>query len=268
MDAHFVKRTIKKIIPPGAATSGFVYTNLDLGAKEVVVTLLGRGTFKDFFFFLSSGNLHTHYAEVDFASLHRPDDLVVCASEPELRAALEQLPCCTTNEDESALGDPLNLVLIGEAEELLAAFVDRHWDMTEKLHAGSVWREVTAFLTGARYRYAPFSPLYFSGRRQDLALQKARETIRARNHLRLWRTPIRFTGKPVWVGQVSRDIGVRVTTKTWNLLTHRIDPNVDDTRDYVVQSLILSQRVATVGYIRGGEATQEDAPRRNLTGDP
>jgi hypothetical protein len=28
---------------------------------------------------------------------------------------------------------------------------------------------------------------------------------------------------------------VRLTTKSWNLLTHRIDPDVDDTRDYLVQ---------------------------------
>jgi LssY C-terminus len=34
---------------------------------------------------------------------------------------------------------------------------------------------------------------------------------------------MRFEGKPVWVGQVSRDIGVRFTLATWNLVTHRID---------------------------------------------
>jgi hypothetical protein len=72
----------------------------------------------------------------------------------------------------------------------------------------------------------------------------------------------------VWVGQVSRDIEVRLTTKTWNLLTHRIDPDVDDTRDYLVQSLLLSQRVAKLGYGRGRESTLRDAPQRNLTGDP
>jgi hypothetical protein len=72
----------------------------------------------------------------------------------------------------------------------------------------------------------------------------------------------------VWVGQVSRDVGVHLTTKTWNPLTHRIDPDVDDTQDYLVQSLLLSHRVTKLGYVRGRETTQRDAPRRNLTGDP
>jgi LssY-like putative type I secretion system component LssY len=268
MDAYFVKRSIGKIVPPGATITGVIYTNLDLGIKEVVVTLVGPQRIKNVTFFLAPSGLHTHYAEVDFATLYRPDAMIAYADEQALRTALEQLPCCTTNKEGSAPGDPLNLVLIGEADEFVPAFIDRHWDMTEKIYTGSIWREIIAFVRGARYRYAPFSPLYFAGRQQDLALQKARETIHARNHLRLWLSPLRWADKPVWVGQVSRDIGVHWTTKTWNFLTHRIDPDVDDTRDFLVQSLLLSRRVTKLGYVRGHDATQRDTPRRNLTGDP
>jgi len=67
---------------------------------------------------------------------------------------------------------------------------------------------------------------------------------------------------------VSRDIGVRFTLKTWNLTTHRIDPNVDESRDYVLEDLIEAERVGKIGYVGGvGECTRA-APRRNLTGDP
>jgi hypothetical protein len=79
---------------------------------------------------------------------------------------------------------------------------------------------------------------------------------------------MRFEGKPVWVGQVSRDIGVRFTLATWNLATHRIDPHVDHTREYVVQDLFRSHMVTKVGYVRGGEAATLASPRKNLTGDP
>ena len=48
----------------------------------------------------------------------------------------------------------------------------------------------------------------------------------------------------MWVGQVSRDIGVRFTWRTWNLTTHKIDPDVDDARDYVLDYLMESGRVA------------------------
>ena len=63
-----------------------------------------------------------------------------------------------------------------------------------------------------------------------MALQRARTSIHERNHLRLWLAPMRFDGKLVWIGQISRDIGVRFTSKT--ITTHKIDPDVDETRSF------------------------------------
>ena len=77
-----------------------------------------------------------------------------------------------------------------------------------------------------------------------------------------------FDSLPVWVGQVSRDIGVRFTTRAWNLTTHRIDPDVDEARDYVIEDLVLAGRVAAAGYVGGVGERPRDAPARNLTGDP
>ena len=103
---------------------------------------------------------------------------------------------------------------------------------------------------------------------QELALQKARASINERIHLRLWPTDISFRQHPVWIGQVSRDIGVRLTSKTWNLTTHRIDPDVDEARDYVLDYLVSSLRVSAFGYVSGVEPASRANPRRNLTGDP
>jgi hypothetical protein len=104
------------------------------------------------------------------------------------------------------------------------------------------------------------------GRPQDVALQKSRETIHERNHLRLWMTPMRVDGVPVWVGQISRDIGVRFTKKT--ITTHKIDPDTDEARDYLFQDLWYAQSLAHYGYASGVGAAGIDAPRGNLTGDP
>jgi hypothetical protein len=110
--------------------------------------------------------------------------------------------------------------------------------------------------------------LYLGGHRQELALQKARASINERIHLRLWRIPATFEGQQVWIGQCSRDIGVRYTLKTWNLTTHKIDPDVDEARDYVIDDLVAVGRVSRVGYVGGIQPAAESAPRRNLTGDP
>jgi hypothetical protein len=75
-----------------------------------------------------------------------------------------------------------------------------------------------------------------------------------------------FQGTPVWIGQISRDIGVRFTRKT--ITTHKIDPQVDETREYLLENLAYAQSIKAVGYARGVGEVPQDSPRGNLTGDP
>ena len=81
--------------------------------------------------------------------------------------------------------------------------------------------------------------------------------------MRLWATPLRFEGQHVWIGQISRDIGVRFTSRT--IVTHKIDADVDETREYLLENLAYSQALARFG---GVGAASIYKPRGNLTGDP
>ena len=174
---------------------------------------------------------------------------------------LEAMPAATTDASGARGGDPVNLVLVGEFETLLAALAAR-WDESETISLATCWKTVRAFLWGTNYRYSPVSPLHLFGRDQDIALQRTRHSINERLHLRLWLTPLEFAGKSVWVGQVSRDIGVRFTTKAWNLTTHRIDPDVDEARDYVIEDLVQAERVIAAGYVGGVGACISDPARK------
>jgi hypothetical protein len=58
------------------------------------------------------------------------------------------------------------------------------------------------------------------------------------------------------------------TTKVWNLTTHRIDSDVDESRDYVIEDLLVAGRVKAAGYVGGVGACTPDDPRHNLPGDP
>jgi LssY C-terminus len=71
----------------------------------------------------------------------------------------------------------------------------------------------------------------------------------------------------VWIGQVSRDIGVRFTTRTPFLTTHAIDPNIDEARDYVLEDLLVTGALERWGLVRGVGEAEPDKPRTNLTGD-
>jgi hypothetical protein len=51
------------------------------------------------------------------------------------------------------------------------------------------------------------------------------------------------------------------------LTTHLIDSDVDEARNYVLNDLLVAERVARLGFVPGVEAAAAYAPRHNLTGD-
>jgi hypothetical protein len=186
----------------------------------------------------------------------------------QFRARLRELPCCASDAEGSGEGDPLNLVIVASGEDGISALAASGWTFTEAITADSVRRMVGAAIAEKSFLTAPVSSLYAFGRKHDLALQRGRSTIAQRNHMRLWLAPFRCEGLPVWIGQVSRDIGVKSTTKSPTLTTHVIDPVVDESREYLLHSLLNRDAVSRFTFVRGvGEATR-DSPRYNLTDDP
>ncbi|MED5238614.1 MAG: LssY C-terminal domain-containing protein [Pseudomonadota bacterium] len=266
-DRMFISRAMPVDVPDGERTSGFVFTNRDLGIKVINVDLLGGGKSWQTSFMMDVPGIKLDVEKVNFDGLYA-DHEYQQLDRDGLRQWLSQQPCCTTNEDNSNTGDPVNFVLVGDSQLLLSAMVQRGWDVTERIHGGSIWKTTKSFLVGSSYRYSPVSSLYTLGRPQDLALQKARGNIHQRNHLRLWRAPVLCDGEPVWLGQISRDIGVRFTFKSPTLTTHKIDPDVDEARDYLLQDMIFSQRLAEFGYVRAMPPHPIEDPGHNLTGDP
>ncbi|MDB4442229.1 LssY C-terminal domain-containing protein [bacterium] len=268
LDEKFQKLQIQNPVPPGSTEAGFVLVNLDEGFKAIDIDLISREAVKSFSFIMSDPEFRADFKLVDFETLYAADDIISIEDEKELRRVFEELPCCTNNADGDEYGDPLNLVLIGEINDIVPALVRRNWHATEIIWSQSILRTIKSFLKGERYRYSPISPLYVFGRPQDIGWQKARGTIHERNHMRFWLSPVRFRGKKVFVGQISRDIGVKLTLKSPTITTHVIDPDVDEARRYFVEDLAYSQALATIGYVKGVGIVNKKAPRMNLVGDP
>jgi LssY C-terminus len=254
------------LIRPGTIVAGFVFTSLDEGSKQFRVKLLGGAGAREFAFSIPVPGLRVDHGNKALDLLAASQQAIEC-DEAELRKRLEAMPRSTTNRIGTVEGDPLNLVVIGSFETVLCGFGAR-WDETEAITFQSCLRMCKSFALGSAYRYSPISPLFVEGRSQDFALQRARQTINERLHLRLWLSPLRFEKQPVWIGQISRDIGVRFTHKTWNLTTHKVDPDVDDARDCLLDELLETEHVSLVGYVGGVQAAPRTAPRHNLTGDP
>ena len=255
------------LVEPGETVSGFMFTPYDEGTKKVNVVLYQKHKKAEFLFTVNVPGLRQDYLKRDFENKFSEEEFVSLDT-AELHDWAESLSRATTNKSGKREGDPLNLIVVGELDTILSVFALAKWDETESLAFRSAWRMKRAYMKGNSYRYSPISSLFYDGRRHDIALQKTRGGIHERLHLRLWLTPMRFKEQPVWVGQVSRDIGIRFTSRAWNLMTHKIDPNVDDSREYVFGDLIHISRVGHFGYVKGVERAEKESPRKNLTGDP
>lgn len=264
---HFRQLAIPLKSAPGTVTEGYVLTPRHEGGRYIVIELVGSDSLLSFGFAVTLPD-----GDFDFERLHpqaiygeneRPD-----LSLDELRAALQSLPCCVKDKDGERNGDPLNLVVTGQVSDVLAAMSHAGWSFTHRIDFDTARRMVEAALAGNPYPVAPVSPLYFLGRPQDMALQRARANIVQRNHLRLWLAPYRFEGRSVWVGQISRDVAVKVTTKSSTLTTHVIDPNVDEAREHLLQSLMNAGAVERFAFVEGMEPVPASEPSVNLTDDP
>mgnify|MGYP001027511811 FL=1 len=271
LEQRFRELAFRNPVPPGGTVSGFVLTNLDEGVKMVQLDLVASGQMRSFSMLTNVPGFRADYHNADeiFARyIDKPEEITDYTDADAFRKALGELPCCVKNSKGTRDGDPLNLVIVGGLEDAFPALVRRGWRPTEQTWSGAIIKMMNSALAGKPYLNAPISPLYLYDRPQDLALQRARDNIHQRNHLRLWLSPMSYDEKPVWIGQISRDIGTRLTIYSPYLTTHKIDPNVDEARTALTEDMAYSQNLAKIGFVTGvGEASRE-APRRNLTRDP
>ena len=265
-EQQLFRNSVNMWIAPGATRSGFIFTNADEGTKAFNVDLFSDERSWAFTFFIQVPGLAVDHYDVDFEAIYPEEEITHFTDAESFIAALEEQPCCVVDAKGENTGDPLNLVIIGDPDDIYYAVIRAGWDETEAVTAASGWKTAASFFTGGAYRYSPVSSLYLFNRKQDVALQRIRENIHERNHFRLWLAPMTFMGQTVWIGQISRDIGVRFTTKT--ITTHKIDPDVDETREFLVENLAYNQVLEKFAYVRGVGETPIDEPRGNLTGDP
>jgi hypothetical protein len=267
VNEFFMDQGMNLLVPAGESLAGFVFTNLDEGTKAFNVDIRGTGDFfETFTFFIPVPGLRLDHHAVDWKNLLPLDARQDLDTESLIEMLEQKAPCCVEDKAGKDTGDPLNLVIIGHPKDVYTTFIRAGWDETETVTRGSAWKTIKSFFSGGAYRYSPVSSLYVFGRSQDVAFQWIRDNIHERNHLRLWMSSYTYQDIPVWLGQISRDIGVRFTRKT--ITTHKIDPDVDDTREYLLENLAYAQTLEAFGYTGGVGEVSIDQPRGNLTGDP
>jgi hypothetical protein len=243
IDDHIENLSFLNLINAHSTCSGFVFTNSDEGSKFVTVDLIGREWSKSFTLIVPTPDpkfSEDHYNRV--SRMITSSELIEAEDESRFRELLEQLPCCASSK-EGVQGEPLNIVLIGDIQDIAPAFLRRN------------------------YRYTPVAPMYVFQRFQDISISKRDRWVVAQPHvLRAWLTTIRFQNKPVWIGQASTPIGGRFAHATVDGKAPYIEPFVDEARSDLIQDIIYSQSLIKMGFVKGVGRVMASIPRKIPSG--
>jgi LssY C-terminus len=159
--------------------------------------------------------------------------------------------------------DLTNLLLVASEDELRRAFTEAGWSGAAGLNPLSKFETLRALVEDRGYSEAPVSVQLLDGKPPDLVFQKTNNTFARRHHLRIWRRPGSFRGKPVWAVAATHDIGIDFLEAERTFI-HRIDSQIDGERDKVVNDLLFA------GHVEAFDLVERPAvPRqgRNATGD-
>jgi hypothetical protein len=172
----------------------------------------------------------------------------------------------TTTTALGLAGDALNVGLEGGQDEILCAMRAAGWRPADPVTLRSSVRIASSVLLRRAYMTAPVSDLFYDGRRQDLAFEKAAGiSPKERHHVRFWLVLARGdSGQPLWLGSATFDRSVGVSHYTGQV-THHIAPDIDAERDLLAGDLAVVGVVEASYWVTGVGATLF---ARNGGGDP
>lgn len=149
-------------------------------------------------------------------------------------------------------GDPINIGLVGAKNDVLCAMHAAAWYPADPITFRSSVEIVGSVVLDRPYRDAPVSPLYYDGRREDLAFEKPIGTSAdRRHHVRFWEVLKEGQeGRPVWLGSVTFDRDVGLSSYTGQV-THHIAADIDAERDGLTDDLKTARVLEAIYEVTG-----------------
>jgi hypothetical protein len=185
------------------------------------------------------------------------------ADEAALSDLVNRQPFRTVAANPPRPSDMTNIMFIATEQELRTAFEKAGWSTAAQLNAQSRLETARALIEARGYKEGPMSILLLDGHAPDIAYQKGNNTFAQRHHLRIFRRPGTFAGKPVWVCSSTHDIGIDFSDRDRTFI-HKIDPQIDHERAKVVNDLLFTGAIRSIALVE-----RPDIPHNatNATGD-
>jgi len=193
-----------------------------------------------------------------------PGPSVGAAPDPdELYRLVNSQPLQTLAQSPPKPSDITNLMFVGTAEEIKAAFQAAGWTEAAPLNGVTKYETFRAIAESRGYKEAPMSVLLLEGQKPDMDFEKLLNTFAMRHHLRIWKRSAAYAGKPVWVCAATHDIGIDLSQEQRTFI-HKIDSYIDKERAKVVSDLVFTGKVKAVALVDRPLAPRETM---NATGD-
>jgi LssY C-terminus len=172
-------------------------------------------------------------------------------SHHEHQKGLATLPMVTRTA-QGIPGDPINVGLIGDNLDVLCAMQAAGWYPADPVTLRSSIEIAGSVLFDRPYRDAPVSPLFYLGRREDLAFEKPDgNSADRRHHVRFWKVLDQGEeNRPVWLGDATFDRSVGVSRYT-GAITHHIDADIDAERTLLATDLETAGMVEAKYQVTG-----------------
>jgi hypothetical protein len=159
---------------------------------------------------------------------------------------LQALPEQRTNRGRDHPSDLVNLLFLGNRDELEKTFHAAGWTGAQPHNVMALYRMFHCAVQRTGYRMAPMTKLTLNGLAPDAAYQKSLDTFAKRHHIRVWQQ----AAPGVWLGAATEDTGYGFTHMH---MTHATDRNIDNERAKVVNDL------AFTGCVDAGSLIPRDA---------
>jgi hypothetical protein len=182
--------------------------------------------------------------------------VTTAASEPAVALQTTITPALFANiprrvqDEKGAAGDMVNFAVIGTQDALKRAFTAAGWVPADKSVEDAIVHGLEATMQHKTYVELPMSTLFLFGRPQDFSYARAAplEVAAIRHHLRVWDSGQKVNGRTLWVGAATHDNGFERDERNGNV-THHIDPNVDEERDFLLASFQQAGATSEAVYV-------------------
>jgi hypothetical protein len=160
----------------------------------------------------------------------------------------EQIPRRVVDKDGNE-GDRVNFLIVGTEEQVKQALLNVGWVVVDRSVKDTILRGAMGTFSKQAYLTMPMSELMVFGRPQDygFAMSDPIKTVMARHHFRIWKAPFDVGGLTLWVGAGTHDVGFDKDQRTGGI-THKIDPDTDQEREFIAESLKQSGQVVKLDY--------------------